>query len=534
MSTRHEIYTFIHQELKKKLQQQFSIGQSKDLCTLLDKLYSLPQEQLKSIEPRLVNQFGDRPQLMHETLCLLKACQFVSALAEKEHFREIAEDLFEIVQMLHSRNDVMMDSIYMKLESAIFNDMQNITEIHEVLYWLEFFEKFLEHFGYKATSAITHLENKFCVIVHEELQKEEIEIIGLLGVVNELSGKEGFDLKGLLSVTIDKALTIISELERGGKEMYWKISDILRAINKCPVPEEIVKSVNFYTRKYEESIKDCDGVKIDIRNNKRLVKGLYQINPGRVMFTRSNSDQNFSFTKKYGTLNTTFAEPAVLDQHGNNINNKKPAVIYQYAIKTKNKKIFDTEKARLIKLGDHPSLMKIYGDFQYKIRGRQTLFVISEEELTPLSQMERGDIDINKLVKNLLEALAYMENKGVSHRRINPNNIFYVGESYKLSIGTSMLMVNDGTEEVEYMAPELREILKEPEGSKMRVSFPKCDVYSFGVTVFKVHTGQLYKDETDLRTVEDILIKGLVQCSVKINPEERCTFQNLLARLPNN
>lgn len=94
--------------------------------------------------------------------------------------------------------------------------------------------------------------------------------------------------------------------------------------------------------------------------------------------------------------------------------------------------------------------------------------------------------------KQLVSACAYLESKGIVHRDVKPANILLKGSQLKLGdFGLARVINGDdqslnsfftfaGT--LHYMAPEIIRCEKHPY---------KCDVWSAGVTIYVMFTGEL-------------------------------------------
>ncbi|RPB09020.1 kinase-like protein, partial [Morchella conica CCBAS932] len=105
-----------------------------------------------------------------------------------------------------------------------------------------------------------------------------------------------------------------------------------------------------------------------------------------------------------------------------------------------------------------------------------------------------GDESAKRITKNLLEALRFLHEKGISHRDVKPENVLIVSKvplnvkltNFAISVfskpsGGSAINVRQGT--LAYMAPELFGMF----GREIGCTNP-ADIWALGCLLFKMFT----------------------------------------------
>ncbi len=135
----------------------------------------------------------------------------------------------------------------------------------------------------------------------------------------------------------------------------------------------------------------------------------------------------------------------------------------------------------------HPHLMRIIDMGRCEIASAPMLFVVTELASENLSEIlpERPltPMEAQEMLASLLDALAFLHNRGFVHGHIKPSNIMAVGNELKLSADTICRLgepVESNGVPSAYAAPE---------GSRGGAS-RKADIWSLGVTLVEVLTQQ--------------------------------------------
>lgn len=127
----------------------------------------------------------------------------------------------------------------------------------------------------------------------------------------------------------------------------------------------------------------------------------------------------------------------------------------------------------------HPHLMRIYDAGRCRLDGRPLLYLITEyaeEDLAQiLPQRALAPAEVTDLLPALLDALAYLHDKGFVHGRVKPSNVHAMDDQLKLSADqiVSFAELNP--------VPSRRDVYDAPETAAGIVS-PAGDVWSIGVT----------------------------------------------------
>jgi len=140
-----------------------------------------------------------------------------------------------------------------------------------------------------------------------------------------------------------------------------------------------------------------------------------------------------------------------------------------------------------------------------------------------------------KIIISIANALKILQNKGVMHRDIKPNNIFindeYNNQTIKLGDFGCSIYIKDNTSEpigtILYTAPEIVKNFTYDE---------KCDLWSLGVTLFELYFGVLpYGNSPTTSTINSIIYSDEEFIFKKTNiPTLDILFKRLLTINPNN
>ena len=223
-----------------------------------------------------------------------------------------------------------------------------------------------------------------------------------------------------------------------------------------------------------------------------------------------------------------------------------------------------------------PSFIKIYGSLINKIpKSIQECLSITTKDLYATIIMEYCDFNLRKYMKTkdhvereklalefgkiLIEAMTRLNNKGIKHKDLKPKNIlvqlnnrkpsikivdFDVSSVYTKLIQKSLSSYTNVAGTFEYLAPELRHIFELNLKGKQFFNSNKADVYSLGITLFKVAVmpqGQekielnIDSNHQDLQSkvnglIEDKIqneeLKKLLSLLLVVDPKRRKSFRD--------
>lgn len=208
----------------------------------------------------------------------------------------------------------------------------------------------------------------------------------------------------------------------------------------------------------------------------------------------------------------------------------------KYAVKIINKDIFKKvekefvlNEIAILKLVDHPNVIHL----KYTYEDRQKIYIVTE-------LIENGDFldyivtqkcfDEDKLkvvIRQLLEAIAYLHEFGIVHCDIKPENMLYDKETENIikltDFGLSRMIFSNqkiktacGT--INYIAPEALQSM----GYGM-----ESDLWSIGIIVYLLVHGKLPFDSDD----NDIVMMQIVQEDPKIKQDLSNELKDLLSKL---
>lgn len=191
-------------------------------------------------------------------------------------------------------------------------------------------------------------------------------------------------------------------------------------------------------------------------------------------------------------------------------------------------------EARMYAELEHPNIVPIYdvgfhGDRAYIlmkfIEGKTLKELIGEK--APLSLEE-----VVFISSDILSALAYMHRKGIVHRDIKPANIIIeensgkailadFGLAKRMEAGTHLTRSGELLGTPHYLSPE------QARGDKLT---PASDIYSFGITLYEMVTGNLpFQGETPLQILWRHVKEPITPPS-KFNPEIHPLLERIILK----
>jgi TonB family protein len=178
---------------------------------------------------------------------------------------------------------------------------------------------------------------------------------------------------------------------------------------------------------------------------------------------------------------------------------------------------------------NHPNLLGIYEAGRCKLDGTKLLYVVEEYAEENLSQIlpERALTaeEAGAMLPPVLGALEYAHGKGMVHGRLQPSNVFAVGDTVKLS-SDSLTRLND-----QNASAKLASDYDPPEAASGKFS-AASDVWDLGITLVEVltqHPPVWNRAGGNPPTLPPIAepFREIVRQSLQVHAEERCTVANI-------
>lgn len=197
-------------------------------------------------------------------------------------------------------------------------------------------------------------------------------------------------------------------------------------------------------------------------------------------------------------------------------------------------------EARLVANLDHPHIVPIYDFAEHE--GRPYLVMRYVHGITLKERHDQGQLsseEVVSIVTAVSAALDYAHNKGILHRDIKPSNILLdrQGKAFLTDFGLARL-TNIGETTIShdtivgtphYISPEQAKGLQNLDG--------RTDVYSFGVIVYQLLTGQVpFMSDTPYAVVHSHIFDKPPQphrLNSAITPELEDVLLKVLAKSPN-
>jgi TonB family protein len=181
----------------------------------------------------------------------------------------------------------------------------------------------------------------------------------------------------------------------------------------------------------------------------------------------------------------------------------------------------------------HPHLIRLFEYGRCQIDGTRLLYVVMEyaeenlAEILPLRPLTPDEA--SAMLGPTAEALAYLHKSGFAHGRIKPSNIMAVHDQLKVSADR----LGKAGERGDARTPSVYDA---PEAATGGLS-PAADIWSLGATL----TAVLTQNEPRLKNLaqEPVVVPETISQSIReiarrclqIDPQQRCTANDILARL---
>jgi TonB family protein len=179
----------------------------------------------------------------------------------------------------------------------------------------------------------------------------------------------------------------------------------------------------------------------------------------------------------------------------------------------------------------HLNLLQTFEAGRAQIEGECVIYAVieyAEENLGQiLPQRSLDPAEVAELLPPLLDALAYLHEKGLVHGRVRPSNILAAGDQLKLSTDhvQSRSEQKPGGRQDEYDAPE----------TALRTLSPASDIWSLGMTLVAVLSQKPLQHKPPADPVVPSSIpepyRGIAQASLRLDPEQRCSVKDIERRL---
>ena len=181
----------------------------------------------------------------------------------------------------------------------------------------------------------------------------------------------------------------------------------------------------------------------------------------------------------------------------------------------------------------HPHLLRVFESGRCQIDGTALVYVVLEyadEDLGQIfPQRALSSAEVADLLPPLLDALTYLDGKGLVHSRIKPSNILAVHDQLKLS-ADQILSATDTN------SIRRRDVYDAPE-TAAGIFSPAGDVWSIGVTLVAVLTQNEDFAREDSQRDPDLPgsipepFRGIARECLHLDPKRRCSLAEIKARL---
>jgi len=189
-------------------------------------------------------------------------------------------------------------------------------------------------------------------------------------------------------------------------------------------------------------------------------------------------------------------------------------IIDKATIEPEEKQLLRTEIA-VLKLVNHPNIIRLEGIYESKAHIYIVMEMLQGGELFQriVGRPRFSEAEAAKIIRPLLESVAYLHDLGIVHRDIKPENILCGAELEDLKIadfGLSKMILpkekmDNACGTLSYVAPEVL---------TMQGYGKEADLWSVGVIMFLLLCGKLPFDGDD----HNEIIRNTIQGDLKVNP----------------
>ena len=182
----------------------------------------------------------------------------------------------------------------------------------------------------------------------------------------------------------------------------------------------------------------------------------------------------------------------------------------------------------------HPHLLRVFGSGRCRLDGSSYVYVVmeyAEEDLSEiLPQRALAPPEVSELLPPVLDALAYLHEKGYVHGRVKPSNVLAVSDQLKLSADSITAITEPAS------ARRRRDVYDAPETAAGIVS-PASDVWSVGVTLVAALTQNVTlaeQSDPGKPALPDTIpepFRGIARECLHLDPKRRCSVADIRARL---